>query len=193
MNAFGLLQHVNRQLNRNTQYDFDELEDKEYQTAMITGHRWFNHVPPIEKLIKMALNQGVKHFLCGMALGTDQVAAETLIRLGLKWTAAVPCADQDKLWKPRQRSHYRKLLSQATKVVTLYDTYSPGVMQARNLWMVKRSDICLAVFSGDPHGVGGGTAMTVKMARDRNLPIYQYIPAEARFSIVEPAKQLNLF
>ena len=193
--GYGLLQYVDRTLNRNTQYDFAEaFEGKEYNTAMITGHRWFDYVLPIDKLITMALNQGVTHFLCGMAIGTDQIAAEILIRRKLKWTAVIPCADQDKLWKPRQRSHYRKLLGQATKQVTFYSSYSPGVMQARNLWMVKRADICLAVFSGDPHGVGGGTATTVKMARDRNLLIYQYIPAESKFAIVEPAyQQLSLF
>ncbi len=183
-------------LNRDSQYNFDELfEGKEYNTAMITGHRWFvKQNLPIDNLITMAVNQGVTHFYCGMALGTDQVAAEVLIYRKLKWTAVIPCADQDKLWKPRQRSHYRNLLEQATKQVTLYETYSPGCMHARNLWMVKRADICLAVFSGDPHGIGGGTASTFKMARDRNLLIYQYIPDGAKYAIVEPTyQQMRLF
>ncbi|MEG4302402.1 SLOG family protein [Microcoleus sp. D3_18a_C4] len=195
--GYGLIQHVDRTLNRNTQYDFDEpFEGKEYRTAMITGHRWCGdcYSQNIEKLIEMALHLGVNHFLCGMALGTDQIAAKILIRRNLKWTAVIPCADQNKLWKPRQRSHYKKLLEQATKQVTLYPEYRTGVMQARNLWMVKRADICLAFFSGDPHSVGGGTATTVKMAIDRNLLIYQYIPAESRFVIIEPAcQQLSLF
>ena len=193
--VYGFAQHLNRSLNREIQYNFDEgFEGKEYNTAMITGHRWFKYNIPVDKLITMAVNQGVSHFLCGMALGTDQVAAEILVRRQLKWTAVVPCGDQDKFWKPRERSHYRKLLEQATKQVTLYKEYSPGVMQARNLWMVKRSDICLAAFSGDPHGVGGGTASTVKMARDRNVLIYQYIPAESKFTIIHPdCKQLKLF
>ncbi len=195
--GYGLLKHVDRRLNRETQYNFDEpFEGKEYRTAMITGHRWCgeHHSTNIEKLIEMALNQGVSHFLCGMAIGTDQIAAKILVRRNLKWTAVIPCADQDKLWKPRERSHYRKLLEKATKQVTLYSEYRTGVMHARNLWMVKRADICLAVFSGDPHNVGGGTATTVKMARDRNLLIYQYIPAESKYTIIEPAyQQLSLF
>lgn len=192
--VYGLMQHVDRTLNRNTQYDFPETFEKEYHTAMITGHRWFDYNVPIDKLITMAVNQGVTHFLCGMALGTDQVAAEILVQRKLKWTAVIPCADQDKMWKPHQRSHYRKLVEQASKQVTLYKQYSAGVMQARNQWMVERADICLAVFSGDPHGVGGGTATTVKMAHDRNLLIYQYIPAESRFLVIEPVcQQLNLF
>jgi|GEM_PF-932301 len=191
----ALLQRVDRSVNRETQYNFEEAFDtKEYHTAMITGHRWFEYDIKVDKLITMALNQGVTKFLCGMALGTDQIAAEILVRRKLKWTAVIPCADQHKLWKPHQQSRYKRLLEQATEQKCLYPTYSAGVMHARNQWMVSRSDICLAVFSGDPHGVGGGTASTFKMARARNLLIYQYIPAESRFVIVEPAhQQLSLF
>lgn len=191
-----MLKHVDRTLNRKTQYNFDEpFESKQYNTAMITGHRWIKHNnPPIDNLITIALNLGVTHFLCGMALGTDQNAASVLCIRKLKWTAVIPCADQDKLWKPHQRSHYKKLLEQATKQVILYPSYSPGVMQARNLYMVKRADICLAVFDGDPHGVGGGTATTVKMAIDRNLTVYQFNPVNSQFSMIEPGyKQLSLF
>lgn len=194
--VYGLMQHVDRTLNRNTQYDFPETFEKEYHTAMITGHRWCgnSYASNIDKLITMAVNQGITQFLCGMAIGTDQVAAEILVQRKLKWTAIIPCADQDKMWKSHQRSHYRKLLEQSTNKIILYSQYSPGVMQARNQWMVKRADICLAVFSGDPHGVGGGTATTVKMAHDHNLLIYQYIPAESRYTIIEPRyQQLTLF
>ncbi|MEG5175579.1 SLOG family protein [Microcoleus sp. B3-D7] len=197
MRTTALLQQVKESLHRSTQYDFDEpFAGKEYHTAMITGHRWITsslYLPEIEKLIMMAVNQGVQHFFCGMALGTDQLAAQILIRHKLKWTAVIPCRNQHKLWTPRQQFHYKQLLEQATKRVCLFDEYCSGVMQARNLWMVKRSDICLAVFSGDPHGVGGGTATTFNMARDRNLLIYQYIPAESRFQVIEPAyQQLSL-
>jgi hypothetical protein len=105
MSSYALFQQVNRTLNRNTLYDFDEpFEAKEYHTALIIGHRWFNYQIPIDKLITMAANQGVSHFFCGMALGTDQVAAEILIRRKLKWTAVIPGADEHKLWKPRQPS-----------------------------------------------------------------------------------------
>jgi hypothetical protein len=94
----ALLQRVNRTLKRETQYTFEgPFDTKEYQTAMITGHRWFKYDIKVDKLITMALNQGVTKFLCGMALGTDQVAAEILVRRKLKWTAVIPCADQHKL------------------------------------------------------------------------------------------------
>jgi hypothetical protein len=66
--------------------------------------------------------------------------------------------------KTASSRHYKKLLARATKQVTLYSPYSRGVVPARDLWMVKRSDICPAVFCGDHHGVGSPTA-TFKVAR----------------------------
>ncbi len=194
--GYGLLQHVDRTLNRETQYNFDEpFDKKQYNTAMITGHRWLKYNnPEVDNLITMAVNLGVTHFLCGMALGVDQDAAQVLISRGLKWTAVIPCADQDKLWKPRQRSHYKKLLEKATKQVILYPEYSSGVMHARNLWMVKHADICLALLNDDPHKVGGGTATTVQMAIDRNLLIFRFNPSDSGYSMIEPPwKQMSLF
>ena len=196
-NIPALLQRVNRKLTRDTEYDFSQsFEPQQYNTAMITGHRYItdSYRVEVDKLIMMAVEQGVKKFFTGMALGADQVAAEIFIYHKLKWTAVIPCADQHLLWKPRQQSHYKKLLAQATEQVCLYQNYSPGVMQARNAWMVRRSDLCLAVFSGDPHNRGGGTATTFKMARDKNLLIYQYVPAERKYLIIQPThQQLTLF
>jgi hypothetical protein len=52
----------------------------------------------------------------------------------------------------------------------------------------------LAVFSGDPHGQGGGTATTFEMAKRHNLLIYQYVPHERKYIILQPIhKQLSLF
>ncbi|MEG3842622.1 SLOG family protein [Microcoleus sp. herbarium14] len=159
---------------------------------MITGHRSIkNCLPEISKLVTMAVNLGVTNFLCGMALGVDQCAAELLIMRGLKWTAVIPCADQDKLWRPHQRSRYRKLLDKATDQVILYSEYSAGVMHARNLWMIKRSQICLAYLSS--YAKPGGTRSTVQMALDRSLLVYRFDPEKREYSMVEPPwKQLTL-
>ncbi|MDB9513909.1 SLOG family protein [Kamptonema animale CS-326] len=166
--------------------------------ALFTGHRYITSAwnREINHLINLALECNVNEFFVGMALGSDQVAAEILTKRKLNWTAVVPCGDQAELWKPRQRSHYKRLLSAANRTVTLYPTYSPGVMQARNLWMVKRSQICLAVWSGND---SGGTALTVSMAKEHNLTIIQFNPliptnSKYRFFLHQPMyQQLSLF
>lgn len=164
--------------------------------AFFTGHRWINREHSgwrsgVKQLINLALTQGVTEFLIGMALGTDQLAAEILTQQQLKWTAVIPCADQDALWTPRQRSHYRKLLERANQQIVLYPHYSPGVMQARNLWMVKRSHLCLAVYNLSSTG---GTAMTVKLAYEHNLQVIIFNPSAKDTCIIYPKfEQLSLF
>ncbi|WP_374825305.1 SLOG family protein [Aerosakkonema sp. BLCC-F183] len=162
--------------------------------AFFTGHRYideFGFANHINQLISYARQLGTTEFYCGMALGTDQIAAKLLIKHQLKWTAVIPCADQDEKWSKQQRSHYHKLLDAASKQIVLYSKYSAGCMQARNLWMVKRSDLCLAVWDGRDNG---GTAMTVNAAIDRNLPIIQFNPSNSKFSKIDPQyQQLSLF
>ena len=161
--------------------------------AFFTGHRYISDCwnKQIRQLIDYALQLGTTEFFSGMALGTDQVAAKLLIEYRLKWTAVIPCADQSEKWTRKQQLHYRKLLESATKQIVLYPQYSPGVMQARNLWMVKRSDLCLAVWDGRD---SGGTAMTVDAAIGHNLPIIQFNPTNKRFSKIDPKyQQLSLF
>jgi len=164
----------------------------EYNTAFFTGHRYITvyYKAEINTLIDMALNQGVSHFLCGMAIGTDMLAAECLIDRALSWTAVIPCADQDERWQIHQQQRYRRLLDQANKQIVLYPKYKDGVMQARNLYMVKKSELCLAMYDGK---LSGGTALTVRMVQQHQRLIFQCNPQTNVFSISEPSNQLSLF
>ena len=170
-----------------------EREDfgMEYNTAFFTGHRYISvfYKSEINTLIDMALNQGVSHFLCGMAVGTDMLAAECLVDRSLSWTAVIPCADQCEVWPSHQQQRYRLLLDQATKQIVLSPKYKDGVMQARNLYMVKKSELCLAMYDDSKTG---GTALTVRMAKQHQKLIFQCNPQTNKFSINE-SNQLSLF
>ncbi|MBD2039236.1 SLOG family protein [Microcoleus sp. FACHB-672] len=161
--------------------------------AFFTGHRWIddNWRKEINKLIDYALSRGVKHFYSGMALGTDLLAAECLIRRNLDWTAVIPCRNQDELWKLKERNRYARVLKTNPKQIILYDYYSPGVMQARNLWMIKRSDLCLSIYTGKQ---SGGTAMTVQTAAARGIPVVNINPLNHDFCLFQSRyQQLSLF
>lgn len=160
--------------------------------AFFTGHRWINHHhKEINKLIDYALSRGVKHFYSGMALGTDLLAAECLIRRNLDWTAVIPCRDQDALWKLKERNRYTRILKAAPNQITLYERYSAGVMQARNLWMIKRSDFCLSIYTGKQ---SGGTATTVLTAAMRGIPVVNINPYTHEFCLYQSRyQQLSLF
>ena len=164
----------------------------EYNTAFFTGHRYITvyYKAEINTLIDMALNQGVSEFLCGMAIGADLLAAECLVDRALSWTAVIPCTDQTERWTIHQQQRYRQLLDQANKQIVLYPEYKNGVMQARNLYMVKHSELCLAMYDNSNTG---GTALTVRMAQQHHKLIFQCNPQTNVFSISENSNQLSLF
>lgn len=163
-------------------------------TAFITGHRTVDHPivrQGINQLTNLALQRGITTFLTGMALGTDTLAAIIWTERYLAWKAILPCSDQSKLWTYQQQVLYRKLLTQATEVKVLYPKYEQGVMQGRDAWLVKNSQLCLAVWDGRTEG---GTYLTIGMARKAKLPLMILNPKTLEISYEEPdAKQLNLF
>ncbi|MEH2212916.1 SLOG family protein [Nostoc sp.] len=158
--------------------------------AFFTGHRDIHDIKvEINQLIDVALDKGITEYFNGMAIGIDQLIAQVLIERELNWTAVIPCQNQDRLWNLQQKVKYKELLKYASKQIVLYPEYKPGVMQARNQWMVKHSDICLAVYDGR---LTGGTALSVNMAIAHNLPIIQLNPKTLEITLIEP-RQLSLF
>ena len=164
--------------------------------AFFTGHRNIiyppiNTIKAIEKMVYYAKNVGINHFYCGMAIGSDQLFARVLIDNGLLWTAVIPCRNQEKLWTRKQQKNYKHLLKFCQRKVVLYPEYSPGVFHARNAYMIKHSDICLAVYDGRKKG---GTYETVKLAIACNLTIIQFNPLTNKITLIKsPIKQLSLF
>ncbi|MCU0547258.1 MAG: DUF1273 domain-containing protein [Oscillatoriaceae cyanobacterium Prado104] len=162
----------------------------EYETAFVTGHRYVNRsvIPATGKLIDMAVAQGVTKFMVGMALGTDQIAAQILIDRKLWWRAVVPCKGQEKVWPQHFQDKYRKLLEKADDIVVLQEQYTKGCLNRRNTWMAARSQLCLAAYNGSE---SGGTAHAVGEARKRGMLIYCYNPKSQKFSVEEAHPKLT--
>lgn len=111
--------------------------------------------------------------ISGMALGVDQWFAETCIVLGIPFTAAVPCDDQERLWPEESQRHYRELLAKAHHVrVVSPGPYAAWKMQARNEYMVNECDVLLAVWDGS----SGGTANCVRYAEKVGKPVWRIDP-----------------
>lgn len=99
--------------------------------------------------------------ISGMAQGVDTWAAEVCLELGVPYTAAVPCNGQESPWPEEAQRRYRHLIMQGAEVhVVSPGDYAPWKMQARNVWMVDRCDVLLAVWDGS----AGGTANCVNAA-----------------------------
>lgn len=146
----------------------------------VTGHRpnklfgYDIHTKEYEVLrrqIKAALYNAIKNYggksvevYSGMALGVDQIFVECAldarayyktVGVDFKITAAVPCRNQDKMWKQESKDLYKKLLDSCDNVVYVHDgPYTPACMEERNKYMVNNSSITIAVWDGSRGGTG---------------------------------------
>lgn len=133
----------------------------------------------LRQAVFSAAADGFRHFLCGMALGADTLAAEETLALragGLpvRLIAALPCRGQESRWPAADRARYRRLLTQADGVQVMSEGYTAYCMNARNRWMVENAGRVIAVFDGS----AGGTANTLEMARrfGREIVVIQPFP-----------------
>jgi uncharacterized phage-like protein YoqJ len=110
--------------------------------------------------------------ITGMALGYDQSLAVAALEADMHVVAAVPFAGQEKAWRPESQREYHALLDRIREGggevhVISPGGYSPAKMQARNVWMVDRAHIMLALDSGRR----GGTANCLEYAKERGREI----------------------
>ncbi len=80
----------------------------------------------------------------------------------LKLHCILPCVGQERSWTEEAKALYFSIVKQADSRVYTSRTYYKNCMLDRNRFMVERSDLLLAVYSGIS---SGGTAYTVNYAR----------------------------
>lgn len=107
--------------------------------------------------------------ITGMALGTDQWAAQVARELAIPYIAAVPFKGQELRWPFKSRQVYDDLLGSADRIVTVGELAKNGsnlgeVMFLRNKWIIDNSDELLAVWNGERKG---GTFSAVNYAEKR--------------------------
>ena len=166
--------------------------DVERKTACFTGHRpqtitylWdetsaqsLELISKIQKaIIHLIDNEGVTHFISGMALGVDMIAAEIVLELKSKYPeitleCALPCETQASRWSEKYRDRYFNIIEVSDKETLLQTHYTADCMHKRNRYMVDRSDYVIAVWDGSPSGTG----KTVMYAKERNKEILQIKP-----------------
>lgn len=163
----------------------------------VTGHRpdklWgydLNH-PKYKELESLIMKEIAKIILehqfenpieciSGMALGVDTIFAKAVLKMrmeapeSIRLIAAVPCIEQDKLWRGNDKTTYKNILSLSDEVVHVSkEPYTKGCMNARNQYMIDRCNVLLAVWNGDKIG---GTADAVKRAERAGKEIVRIDP-----------------
>ncbi|MCM1438488.1 MAG: DUF1273 domain-containing protein [Roseburia sp.] len=148
--------------------------DKE-KTCAFTGHRILEYgfdLHGLKKTVENFVLKGYENFLCGMAVGFDMIAAETVLQLKklyphIKLFACVPCAGQEKYYGGEDKIRYNKILSACDGVEILSAKYYNGCMQARDRYMVDNSSLLIAYKRKNE----GGTYYTVRYALSENKKI----------------------
>ena len=141
-------------------------EEKQVKICVFTGHR---ELPSefskraLKDEVKKLILAGVDTFLCGMAIGFDLLAAETILSLkkkypNVKLTACIPCLGQEKYFSKADQKRYVSAVKKADEKVILSDSYYRGCMQVRDKYMAERGDIMLAYCTKKE----GGAAYTVR-------------------------------
>ncbi len=159
--------------------------DREH-TCCFTGHRpeklpWRdNEADPrcvalkkrIEAAVEDAYQKGMRHFICGMALGTDLYFCEAVLALREKYgdltvEAAIPCEEQAAHWREADRARYFSLVERCDFETVVQHHYDRGCMLRRNRYMADRSAMLIAAYDG----LMGGTMYTIQYAMKRGLEI----------------------
>jgi len=144
-------------------------------TCCFTGHRILSQAGLENKLkdaVLSCMTKGVKHFCSGGALGFDLLAASVILSLKasypeLRLIMLLPCENQTKGWKVKDKRLYDEILIKADEVILVSQDYFTGCMQKRNRALIERSAYCIC-YLNQTHG---GTAYTVNYAKGQGLEI----------------------
>lgn len=117
---------------------------------------------------------GYRHFLCGMATGSDIYFGEAVAALreehpDVTLEAAVPFDGQERRWSGYWQRRYARLAEACDQVTVLHRVYTPECMMDRNRYMVDASSVLVAVYNG----AAGGTRNTILYAMRQGLQIIE--------------------
>lgn len=150
------------------------------KTCCLTGHRDIRIGKTSEiaertasEIHRLIINNGVRFFGVGGAIGYDTLAAKVLLRLkekefpNIKVILVYPFDGFTDRWTPRQKAEYEMLLPKYDKVVCACDRPSKEAYLTRDRHLVDGSAYCIAYCTRDY----GGTAYTVRYARQQGLTV----------------------
>lgn len=139
-----------------------------------TDERCLRFKAVLWEALQSAFTLGYRHFISGMARGTDLYFCEAALLLRethpeLRVEAVIPFAQQAERWPEQDRARYRALLARCDLETVLQHNYSAGCLQRRNRYLVDHAQRLIAAYNG----LGGGTLYTIHYAiqQERELVI----------------------
>lgn len=164
-----------------------ELPNKRY-CCCFTGHRpeKLNIAPDLvvrrlDEAITAAMECGYTTFISGAAKGVDLWAAKLvlehrLIRPDIWLVCAVPYKGFGLHWKDGYSELFSSITQAADAVHYVCDSFSRSAYQRRNEWMVDRSSLLIAAYTG----ISGGTRNTIEYAKRQEGCSIRYLELAAQ-------------
>ena len=144
------------------------------ERCAFTGHRKETEkldAALLDRVILNLIKDGVKDFLCGMALGFDLIAAENVIKykkdFPIRLIGCLPCGDQSERFSKVDEERYNEILSRCDEILVLTPSYRNGCMQERDKFMVDNCDVLVCFLRKR----SGGTYYTVEYAEKQGIKI----------------------
>jgi len=143
-----------------------------------TDPRCFALKREIDDTILRLADSGIRHFLCGMARGSDTYFCEAVLKLRaqrpeITLEAAIPCEEQAARWRESDRRRYFELVAQCDIETYVSRQYTRDCMTKRNRYMVDNSSVIVAVYDGK----FGGTMHTIEYAARCGLRVIEIDPS----------------
>lgn len=125
----------------------------------------------IARALERAYAAGCRHFMCGMAKGSDLYFAQAVLELrdrkpDVTLEGVRPCENQADSWREEEKKRYWAILDQCNYETLIQHHYDRFCMMRRNRYMVDRSARIIALYNGEPKG---GTAQTLAYALRKKL------------------------
>ncbi len=127
--------------------------------------------------VEEAYEQGIRHFLCGMARGADFYFCEAVLHLrnlhrDITLEAVIPCETQAARWTERDRNRYFSLVEQCDLETLVQRRYDRSCMLRRDRYLVDHASHLIAVYGG----LLGGTMYTISYAKKQGLTLHLLTP-----------------
>ncbi len=126
----------------------------------------------LEYHILLAVQEGYRYFISGLARGVDLWAAEMILELkkknsDIKLIGAIPFPEQSNSFRGTDLWTYNNVVQKADKVVCISGAYSRDCYKLRNYFMVEHSSYLIGVVSN----YRSGTGQTIKYAKKQGLKL----------------------
>lgn len=133
-------------------------------------------------LILQLIQEGFTEFRVGGAVGFDMIMAELLLRLRdekkqeIRIISVIPFPSWRAKWSSEEIRRQNVILEKSDEVIFVRQHYCQGIYMIRNRALADGAQVCIA-YCNRPKG---GTAWTVRYAKQHGLRIYNLAGGEGK-------------